>query len=569
MKGYISILGARENNLKNIDVKIPWQKITVLTGLSGSGKSSLALNTLYAEGLRRYVECLSTYARQFFERVDRPDMDDIIGLPPVVAIESTNQVKSARSTVGTTTEVYDYLRLLFAKIGRVYCPGCGSEVKPSSPEDVIKRLLKEHEKERGIIAIPIDAKRVSRDTLLAGGFTRILRGGEVLEVEETELSEGDEVVIDRLDIERGERKRLAEAIELAFADSKHVHIHIPGLPRLVFSKELECPNCPEIEFIEPTPLLFSFNNPQGACRNCNGFGNILQIDPELVVPNPEKSLREGAVEPLTKPSLKYEMKKMLNFATQNGIDIDVPYKKLTDEQKRLLFEGKGYFPGVLGIFEYLEEKKYKVQVRVFLSRYRSPFTCPACMGSRLRAEALWVKVGGKNIAELSNMPVSSLSEFFGSLHLTHHEEEISREILKQISSRIGFLLKVGLEYLTLSRLTRTLSGGEAQRVNLACQLGSSLTETLYIMDEPTVGLHADDVRKLLSVINRLVDAGNTVVVIEHNLEVIKSADYVIDLGPEGGDNGGYVVGAGRPEEIAQITRSYTGKYLQRVLMAGA
>jgi excinuclease ABC subunit A len=554
MHDKITVLGARENNLKNINVSIPWHKYTVITGLSGSGKSSLALDTIYAEGLRRYVECLSTYARQFLERVDRPQMDDITGLPPAVAIESRNQVKNSRSTVGTTTEIYDYLRLLFAKIGNTFCPNCEREVKHSSPQNMAEELLKTYKGKRAIITFPLEGMgEISPGEFLSRGFTRVIIKGETFDLEEvSKLPEASKIVVDRVVINNDSISRIIDSLEVACSQNKYVYIHILDGDTFKFSKELECPYC-QTKFREPTPLLFSFNSPQGACPTCRGFGNILQVDPDLVVPNPEKSLAQGAIEALTKPSLKHEMKQLLQFARTKGIDINTPYKNLGEEQKELIFEGEVRFPGVKGYFRRMEEKSYKMHVRVFLSKYRSAFTCASCYGSRLRPEALLIKVGSKKISELTEVAIKELREFFENLALSDYEKEISKEIIKQIRSRIDFLIKVGLDYVSLSRLTKTLSGGESQRVNLACQLGSSLTETLYIMDEPSIGLHPRDISRLVSIIKELRDRNNTVVVVEHDSEMIRSSDYIIELGPLAGEKGGEVVYQGSLEKFINQT----------------
>ncbi|MFQ5787133.1 MAG: excinuclease ABC subunit UvrA, partial [Thermodesulfobacteriota bacterium] len=562
MKDEIKVVGARENNLKNINVSIPWHKFTVITGLSGSGKSSLALDTIYAEGLRRYVECLSTYARQFLERVDRLDMDDIKGLPPSIAIESRNQIKSSRSTVGTTTEIYDYLRLLFAKIGMLYCPDCGKEVKHHSPQYIADELKKFYKDKKAIITFPLKAFGIiSPNELLSKGFTRLLFNEKTIEIEGiTKLPEESHVVVDRLIINNDSISRIIDSLETAFSVSNSVNIHILDHKILKFSKGLECPYCNR-SFNHATPLLFSFNSPQGACPTCRGFGNILQIDPDLVVPNPEKSLKDGAVEPFTKPSFKRRMRKLLKFAEDNGIDIEIPYKKLSNKRKELLFQGDGDFPGINGYFSRLEEKNYKLHVRVFLSKYRSAFNCNSCNGSRLREEASWVKLGKKKISDLTELPIKDLKVFFEKIKLTDYEEQIANEILKQIRSRIDFLIKVGLDYITTSRMTKTLSGGEIQRVNLACQLGSSLTDTLYIMDEPSIGLHPRDIIRLVSIIKELRDRDNTVVVVEHDFQMIRSADHILELGPMAGENGGQVVISGTIEEFlnnshTSITKSY-------------
>jgi len=565
MEGEIRILGARENNLKNINVSIPWHSYTVITGLSGSGKSSLALDTLYAEGLRRYIECLSTYARQFLERVDRPDMDDISGLPPAVAIESRNTVRSSRSTVGTTTEIYDYLRLLYAKVGRTYCPECGREVRRRSPEDIAEELIQSQNGKRAVLTFPPENRNLTPAELLSNGFTRIMTEGEITDVEGLDkMPDGSEVVLDRVILDKKSYSRIVGSLELAFTESRYVNVRVLDGEVLRYSKELECASCHRV-FNDPRPLLFSFNSPQGACPVCKGFGNILGLDPDLVVPNPDKSLAQGAIEPLTKPSLKHEMRRLMNFAEERGIYTDKPYGELSEKDKSLIFEGGDGFRGVKGLFRHLEGKNYKMHVRVFLSRYRSAFNCDACGGSRLVEEALWVRVGGRDIAELADLSVDRLGDFFGKLELSEFEKNIAAEILKQINSRVDFLIKVGLDYLTLSRLARTLSGGEAQRVNLACQLGATLTETLYIMDEPSIGLHPRDVGRLISLIKELRDRGNTVVVVEHDFEMIKSADNIVELGPLAGERGGDIVYQGEVGKLLKnstdsLTKGYiTGK----------
>jgi len=562
MKGEIKIEGARENNLKNINVSIPWHKYTVITGLSGSGKSSLALDTLYAEGLRRYIECLSTYARQFLERVDRPDMDDISGLPPAVAIESRNNVRNSRSTVGTTTEVFDYLRLLYAKIGKTYCPNCDVEVRRRYPEDVADELIKQHEGARAMLSFPLPDPESLPDQLLKRGYTKILSDDEVLDVEQLESLPHDyHVLLDRFILNKKSYSRIVDSLEAAFSENKIININIVDGETLSYSKELECPYC-KTKFSEPTPLLFSFNSPQGACTTCKGFGNILELDPELVVPNPEMSLAEGAVEPLTKPSLKREMHRLLEFAEKEGIDISTQYSKLSKTQKDLIFEGGSGFPGVSGVFKYLEGKSYKMHVRVFLSKYRSAFSCGECAGARLRKEALRVRVGQKTIAELADMSIDGLSDFFDTLVLTEYENNVVEELLRQIHARIDFLIKVGLDYLTLSRLSRTLSGGEAQRVNLACQLGSTLTETLYILDEPSIGLHPRDIGRLISLIKELRNRDNTVVLVEHDFDMIRAADHIIELGPHSGVNGGEIVYQGGAKKLMSAeSQSLTKDYL--------
>lgn len=562
MKGEIKIEGARENNLKNINVSIPWHKFTVITGLSGSGKSSLALDTLYAEGLRRYIECLSTYARQFLERVDRPDMDDISGLPPAVAIESRNSVRTSRSTVGTTTEIYDFLRLLYSKVGKTFCPNCDIEVKLRSPEDIARELVENYSDKRAVLTFPLDDMNPTPNGLLSKGFTRIWLNEDILDLEDLEkLPEGSEVVIDRVSIKQSSFSRIVGSLETGFSDSKYVHVHIVDDKMLRYSKDLECTSC-HTKFSDPEPLLFSFNSPRGACPECNGFGNILKLDPSLVIPNPDKTLAEGAIEPLTKPSHQVRMRKLLESAAEYGVDVNKPFSKLPKKSVDSVYEGMGSFKGINGFFKYLERKSYKMHVRVFLSKYRSAFDCDVCGGSRIKKEALWVKVGGKNISELSDLSIDKLKKFFDKLELSEYEAQIADEILKQINSRIIFLDKVGLEYLTLSRLSKTLSGGEAQRVNLACQLGSTLTETLYIMDEPSIGLHQRDLTRLIELIKELRDRDNTIVIVEHDFDMIGSADHIVELGPMAGEKGGDIVYQGPVKNFLKNgTNSLTKKYL--------
>jgi excinuclease ABC subunit A len=562
MKGEIKIEGARENNLKNINVSIPWHKFTVITGLSGSGKSSLALDTLYAEGLRRYIECLSTYARQFLERVERPDMDDISGLPPAVAIESRNSVRTSRSTVGTTTEIYDFLRLLYSKIGKTFCPNCDIEVRKRSPEDIVHELLERYQDKRVVLTFPLDDLNPTPKGLLSKGFTRIWLNGTISQIEELEtLPDEAEVVIDRVSIKQSSFSRLVGSLELGFSDSKYVNVHIVDDTSLRYSKDLECTSC-HTKFSEPEPLLFSFNSPRGACLECNGFGNILKFDSDLVIPNPDKTLAQGAIEPFTKPSHQPRMRRLLESAAEYGVDVNKPFSQLSKKATDLVYEGMGSFKGINGFFEYLERKNYKMHVRVFLSKYRSAFDCDVCGGSRLKKEALWVRIQGKNIAELSDLSVDKLQNFFDKLELSEYESQIADEILKQINSRIDFLLKVGLEYLTLSRLAKTLSGGEAQRVNLACQLGSTLTETLYIMDEPSIGLHQRDLTRLIELIKELRDRDNTIVIVEHDFDMIGSADHIIELGPLAGERGGEIVYQGTVKNFLKNgADSLTKKYL--------
>lgn len=530
---YIKVLGARENNLKNIDVKIPRGKYTVITGLSGSGKSSLALDTVYSEGLRRYIECLSTYARQFLDRVDRPDVDEILGLPTAIAIENRNSVRNSHSTVGTTTEIYDYLRLLFAKIGKVHCPSCNKEIIEDSPQSIFDLLTKNYKDKRAVITFPIE-KGSSPKEYLAKGFSRSYIKNSFEDLESIDqFSPKDEVVTDRLIIIEEEKSRIIESIENSFKESNKIFIHIIEEDTLTFTKEFECTKC-DIKFSKPSPALFSFNSPYGACAECNGFGNILEIDSQLIVPNPDLSISDGAIEPFTKPSYRFQLRKLKEFAERNGISTVTPYSKLSHLERQMVMNGDKSYKGIKEFFKRLEKKNYKMHIRVFLSRYRSAFPCKACGGSRLKEEALWVKIAKKNIDDLTNIPINKFLDFINELNLSKIENDIAEEI----KSRTNFLIKVGLEYLTLSRQTRSLSGGESQRVNLACQMGSRLTETLYVMDEPSIGLHPRDINRLISIMQELRNRNNTVLVVEHDHEMIKAADNIIELGPEAGENGG-------------------------------
>ncbi len=492
-------------------------------------------------------------------------MDDISGLPPAVAIESRNSVRTSRSTVGTTTEIYDYLRLLYSKIGITFCPNCDVEVKLKSPEDIAKELVENYSDKRAVLTFPLEDMNPTPRGLLSKGFTRIYISGDISEIEGLEeIPEGAEVVIDRVSIKEGSFSRIVGSLETAFSESKYIHVHIVDGKTHRYSKDLECTIC-HTKFSDLAPLLFSFNSPRGACPECNGFGNILKLDPSLVIPNPDKTLAEGAIEPLTKPSHRFRMRKLLESAADYGVDVHKPFSKLSKKSVDRVFEGMGTFKGINGFFKYLERKSYKMHVRVFLSKYRSAFDCDLCGGSRLKKEALWVKIGGRSIAELSDLPVSDLKKFFDKLKITEHEHQVADEILKQINSRISFLVKVGLEYLTLSRLAKTLSGGEAQRVNLACQLGSTLTETLYIMDEPSIGLHQRDLTRLIDLIKELRDRDNTIVIVEHDFDMIGSADHIVELGPMAGERGGEIVFQGEVKSfLANGAESLTKKYLLKI-----
>ena len=500
MSEHLIIRGARAHNLKNLNLDLPRRALIVITGLSGAGKSSLAFDTIYAEGHRRYVESLSTYARQFLERVEKPDVDYVEGISPAIAIEQVNPVKHTRSTVGTSTEIYDYLRLLFAKIGHTICPDCGVEVRPDTVQGTVDRLLSEHPGKRALVLYPLPITAATTGpglvaNLLAEGFVRVKVRDQVHTLTPTLTLDlaglaHIEVVVDRLVLGEGQRSRVAESLETAFIKGSGmalVEILGEGIWRL--SDQFHCLSCGRI-FERPTPLYFSFNNPRGACPVCKGFGNILDYDLNRIVPDPYKSLAEGAIEPWTLPRyVRHYTDELRRLARREGIDLHRPYHQLTAEQQHTILHGYGDFIGVLPFFRRLEAKKYKLYIRVFLSRYVTAVDCVQCAGTRLRQDALYVKVGGGSIADLTRMTVVELEQFLSAIELTPFEAEIAQSLLAPLQARLSFLRQVGLDYLTIARLTRTLSGGEAQRINLANQLGARLTDTLYILDEPTIGLH--------------------------------------------------------------------------------
>jgi len=568
MQKYISIRGARVHNLKNINVDLPRDKLIVITGVSGSGKSSLAFDTLYAEGQRRYVESLSAYARQFLERMEKPDVDEIRGISPALAIEQKNPTRTSRSTVGTATEIQDYLRLLYARIGRTYCPKCGKEVKKDQVQDVINKVSSLEEGTRIMVTIPLkieDPKSQLTD-LKADGFYRLVIDQNVVNIDEVnpkDLKKRGEalVLVDRLILRGDYRKRLADSVEMAFKKGERVRILVSGGEPLSFSQAFECSEC-GMKFIEPQPRLFSFNNPFGACPTCRGFGDIIEIDMDLVIPDKKKSINQGAIEPWNTPSHQDMLYELARIAPRYGLSLDTPWEELEERHRRLIIEGDGRFPGIKGFFEWLETKKYKIGVRVFLSRYRGYVRCPDCKGTRLRPEALYVRVGGKDIGEVSRMTVEEAHQFFKELKLTPYEEEIAYQILKELRNRLKYLVDVGLGYLTLDRRSATLSGGEAQRIHLATALGSQLVGSLYILDEPTIGLHPRDTHRLINILKALRDIGNTVVVVEHDREMIEVSDQILDLGPRAGENGGEVVFQGSYQEILRNGNTLTGMYLR-------
>jgi len=568
----IRLRGVRVHNLKNIDVDVPRGRFVAVTGVSGSGKSTLVLDTLYAEGQRRYVESFSAYARQFLERMDKPDVDRIENIPPAIAIEQKNPVKNRRSTVGTATELSDYLRLLFARVGRVCCPDCDEEVRAHSVGAVVERVLGLAKGARFTVDFPIQfsaglplADQVER--IREMGFVRLLVGGEVVDISaggDAALRAGEEaeVVVDRLLVGARARGRLAEAVETCYRLGRgRCIVRVGGGETLRFHRELRCASCgwtcPEL-----TPQLFSFNSPLGACAACSGYGATIDIDMQRVVPDPNLSLRDGAIAPWTTNSTEECIEQLLEGAPEAGIPTDVPWEKLSARRRRAVFEGTEHFYGVRDFFDWLESKKYRLHVRVLLSRYRRYVTCAACGGTRLRAEARAVRVEGKNIAELSAMTIERAHEFFHrEVGLSPYEEKVAETVLGEIRDRLDYLLRIGLGYITLDRHTRTLSGGEMQRVNLATSLGSALVNTLYILDEPSVGLHARDNERLIAIVRTLRDRGNTVIVVEHDRDVMEAADHVIDLGPGAGEQGGEVVYSGPPGGLAACENSVTGAYL--------
>ena len=568
----ILIKRARVNNLKNIDVEIPRNKLVVITGLSGSGKSSLAFDTLYAEGQRRYVESLSSYARQFLGRMSKPECDYIKGIPPAIAIEQKVNSRNPRSTVGTSTEIYEYLRLLYARVGHTFSPVSGREVKKHTPEDIVNCMLEHPDGTRYTVLAPIilrEGRTLAQqlDTYQKEGFTRLEVNGTMTRIDEYAPQEGDTVflLIDRMTAshEKDAMSRLTDSAETAMYEGDGACLlrfyQTDGSTSLYrFSTKFEADG---ITFEEPTDQMFSFNSPIGACPVCEGFGRVIGIDEHLVVPNRSLSVYDGAVVCWRGEKMGEWRDMVICGAEKAGFPIFTPYYELTDEQRRMLWEGTRYFEGINAFFKMLQENQYKIQYRVMLARYRGKTICPACHGTRLKPEANYVRVGGKSISELVDLPITELKQFFDHLKLNAHDAQVAARILAEINSRIRFLLDVGLGYLTLNRLSNSLSGGESQRINLATSLGSSLVGSLYILDEPSIGLHSRDTDKLIRVLRQLQQLGNTVVVVEHDEEIIRAADYIIDIGPKAGRLGGEVVYQGDMKDLKAHTNSYTVRYL--------
>ena len=619
-RGQITVRGARTHNLKNVDVTLPPRSLIVMTGVSGSGKSSLAFDTIYAEGQRRYVESLSAYARQFLERMEKPDVDSIEGICPAIAIRQKNSIRNPRSTVGTTTEIHDYLRLLYARVGRTFCRGCGKEVIRETAEVVATRLSAlpegtrlligfdmpvvtgaplvagesepEIEDEEGADAADLDSappQPVLPDltdpvaetiaTLRRKGFGRLFVDGRTVNLEEADTAQLKDrstlqVIVDRVKVDSEIRVRLTDSIETAYTEGGGAAFaialelppeggsHAGGSHRIYkFSERFECREC-NLQYEVPQPRLFSFNNPFGACPLCHGFGNIIELDMDLVVPDAAKSIQQNAIEPWSKPHYRAQLAELKRIAKRR-VRLDVPWSELDEDEKRFVIDGDGGgWEGVKGFFRWLERKKYKVHVRVFLSRYRGYLTCPECNGARLRREARDVRVGDRTIDAVCGLTVKDADRFFESLSLSEKDATVADKVLREIRKRLGFLRDVGLDYLTLDRLSSTLSGGESQRINLATSLGSALVDTLYVLDEPSIGLHSRDNERLITILRKLRDQGNTVLVVEHDADMIRVADTVVDMGLGAGEQGGRVIFSGTLEKLLQEPRSLTAKYLR-------
>ncbi|HYT69358.1 MAG TPA: excinuclease ABC subunit UvrA [Vicinamibacterales bacterium] len=610
-RGQIAVRGARTHNLKNVDVTLPARSLVVMTGVSGSGKSSLAFDTIYAEGQRRYVESLSAYARQFLERMEKPDVDSIEGICPAIAIRQKNSIRNPRSTVGTTTEIHDYLRLLYARVGRTFCRGCGREVIRETAEVVATRLndlpqgtrlligfdmpivasapLAPSEQEPDDEDAPMEAADLEvpapqpelpdlvdsvAETLAAlrrKGFGRLYVDGQAVTLEDVDTAKlkdraSLQVIVDRVKVDGDIRTRLTDSIETAYTEGGGaafaINVDLP--PRggsYRFSERFECREC-NLQYEVPQPRLFSFNNPFGACPLCHGFGNIIELDMDLVVPDLSKSIQQNAIEPWSKPHYRAQLAELKRVAKRR-VRLDVPWSELDDDEKRFVIEGDGGgWEGVKGFFRWLERKKYKVHVRVFLSRYRGYLTCPECNGARLRREARDVRVGERTIDVVCGLTVKDADRFFETLTLSEKDATVADKVLREIRKRLGFLRDVGLDYLTLDRLSSTLSGGESQRINLATSLGSALVDTLYVLDEPSIGLHSRDNERLIAILRKLRDQGNTVLVVEHDADMIRVADVVVDMGLGAGEQGGRVIFSGSLDQLLHEPRSLTAKYLR-------
>src|SRR5437660_5054627 len=566
-QNWIHIRGAKQNNLKNLDLQIPLNALTVITGVSGSGKSTLAFDILYAEGQRRYVESFSAYARQFLDRMDKPDVESIEGIPPTIAIDQSRPVKTSRSTVGTMTELHDHLKLLFSKIAVLHCRGCERVVERDTAQSVFHKLAVLPEGSPVVLTFPLAASSVSWDEVTKGlqqaGFHRLLVQQSVRGLDELSDAppDGLEIVVDRFAYRRDNQKRILDSLEQAFHYGKgRLNFFLPqdNWRQEPFSNHLHCPHC-DITYRDPTSNLFSFNSPLGACEICRGFGRVIDIDLDLVIPDPGKPLNEGAIKPWVTKARRTH--RLMEFCERKRIPTKKPFGELTGKQKQLIIDGDGDFKGIRGWFRRLERRSYRMHVRVLLARYRAYLLCPECQGSRLKPDALHYRIEGKDIAQINAMHVGAADRFFSELKPTGAMDQVAGLILGEIRRRLGYLLGVGLEYLTLDRQSRTLSGGELERVDLTTAIGSSLVNTLYVLDEPSIGLHPRDSRRLVRILHRLRDQGNTVVVVEHDPAIIRAADHTLDLGPGAGERGGEIVFAGPPAALAQARRSLTGEHL--------
>ena len=576
-KEFILIKGARVNNLKNLSVAIPRNKFVVITGLSGSGKSSLAFDTLFAEGQRMYVESLSSYARQFLGRMEKPEVDYIKGVSPAIAIEQKVNTRNPRSTVGTTTEIYDYLKLLFARVGDTFSPLSGEIVSRDSVTDVVNYINAQKDGSRFMILSPLKKQngrnlKDELNILLSKGFTRVLINNEIIEIEEllSDFQEGIDftaikILIDRASVMKDDEDnefRISDSLQTAFFEGHdECIIQFLGQKEVYFSDKFEADG---IVFEEPSVNLFSFNNPYGACKRCEGFGKILGIDPELVIQDTNLSVYEGAIVPWRSEAMKKWLNVLLANAAKFDFPIHRPFKELTKEQQQLLWEGNSHFDGISSFFQFIESQTHKIQYRVMLSRYRGRTVCPDCRGTKLRKDASYVKIGSKSIVDLVLMQINELSVFFKNLELDEYKTKVSKRILIELNNRIGYLEKVGLGYLMLNRLTNSLSGGEFQRIKLATSLGSSLVGSMYILDEPSIGLHPRDTSQLIKVLKYLRDLGNTVIVVEHEEEIMRAADQIIDIGPDAGSHGGELVFQGNAHDIINVNQTYTTRFLNGI-----
>jgi len=573
-KKYIAVRGARLHNLKNIDVDIPHNKITVITGVSGSGKSTLAFDTIYAEGQRRFVESLSAYARQFLERMAKPDVDSVTGIPPAIAIEQKQTSRNPRSTVGTTTEIYDYLRLLYGRIGKTFCKDCGQLVRRDNPASVVEELLNFEPDDTIYILFPFSKQvEIVEDInkFKGMGFFRLLnkKSNELINLDELDdlkkiTKESYLILADRFKLQKDKESitRITDSIELAFrAGEGRIEIrNITKMESKKYSKEFECTIC-DIPYFEPEPRLFAFNNPYGACPHCQGFGQTMGIDEDLVIPDKTRSIRKGAIHPFNTESNAKHLRALIKVAAKHSIPLDEPISSLSKKQIDMVWDGVGDYIGINGFFKYLEDNSYKMHYRILMSRYRGYTKCRACDGSRIRTSGRQVFINDKNIPKLVEMPLQQVLDFIKNLKLTQFETDMAGQIVKELLWRLGLLVDIGLDYLTLSRITHTLSGGEAQRINLSTALGSSLVGTLYVLDEPSIGLHPRDSKRLLDILFKLRNLGNTIIVVEHDPEIISQADMVVDIGPDAGEHGGEVIFAGKTEDIYHCSESLTGQYL--------